>query len=545
MSINLSDRFYKYIKFTSINNIYTALVELITNSVDAYNRANIEKKEVFIKIDYVSHKFYIYDRATGIDRGSLAECFGQVGEYTSTEGSRGFFSKGSKDVSAIGDMKIVSIKDNDISICYLKTNNEFIHPSSDSREPTDEERDQYGIPNNGLFIEVSLSQSFKLESYENVLKLSDYYSLRDIFTDENIFVYICSDTQHQTLLKSNINDKLQEKIFGETFTVPNYEHITAKFTVFHKKPEFREKEEYNSFMHYGIEIKDSTAIYDINTFYNDIRSHPKIYDIYAYLETDGISSLMYGFDNNEINDSNPFPVLNPSRLGNINKDHPFIKNLYSRPHKILKFILEELYAKDIDDSDEFDISEIFQDIDLFDDDFYMALQNLVLPNKIKSTENLIKYIKKTQSNVVDNDDDSKYNSEDLTAEFEEESGGFEKKIPTFVVKFSNDENENVYRIFVDNQKVNVIINTNDFVLSKYCQYVDNKLKILEKNKFLALLVEIVSEGFSFQMMKYNRCFGSEEVGLEEIETEFLKYRRLFSKQFYKYFIEYDILKFNS
>ena len=45
--INITQRAYKYIKGFTINYVYEGLVELITNSDDAYNKGKIEKKKYF------------------------------------------------------------------------------------------------------------------------------------------------------------------------------------------------------------------------------------------------------------------------------------------------------------------------------------------------------------------------------------------------------------------------------------------------------------------------------------------------------------------
>ena len=550
----LSDRFYQYIKFTSITNIYTALVELITNSSDAYKKKEQSSvKKIHISIDANLKKLTVVDNACGIHKDNLTNFFGQVGNYTSTESSRGFFSKGAKDISAIGNMKIVSIFDNSISSCELHTNNSFIiNNPNETLTATPADRQKYSIPDgeNGTYIEVLLNDSFKLPIYEDIIKIKDYYSVRDIFSDtSNLITFnytnIDGSIKEPVVLKNNFNDRLDELIFNESFKVPGYEEIEATFKVYTKKEEYCKIADYGSFMYHGIVIKDANAIYDINTFYNDIRSHPKIYNVYCLLETTGINKMMYLFDRGEINNKNPFPVLNPSRMGTLNKDHPFIKNLYSRPHKILKLILDDLYATQLDNSEEFDISEIFKDIDLFDDTFYASLQQLLFPNKIKSMDKLIKYIRRTQDNVIPTDEKTAYNTPDMLAEFENfEDGEFDKRIPAFIVKFIyNDEDPNPCSIFVSDGSVRVIINTSHYILRKFCEYKDGKNNVLDKEKFTLVIVCLVSDAFTFQIMKINELNknGIDGSNINEVEIEFIKYKNLFITQFYTFFVDNDIL----
>ena len=539
--INLNNNIYKYIKFTSITNIYTALVELITNSIDAYNRINSTNKIIYIIVNAKEHSITIIDRASGIKRENLAKCFGQVGEYTSSDGSRGFFSKGAKDVSAIGDMYITSICDNDIASCVLYTNSVFTHPSDIKTLPTQENRDFYNIPNNGTYVKILLNKSFILPEFSEILNIKYYYSLRDIFSDKNTHIQIINGDVIVDI-EPIIYYNADKKLIDETFTIDNYKNITARLTIYEK--DIPAISNYGVYMEYGIIIKDDIGIYDINTFYNDIRTHPKIYNIYGFLETNGISTLMHEFDNNIINEFNPFPILNPSRMGNINKDHPFIKNLYRRPHMLLKYILEDLFSNELDDIKEYDISDIFSDINVFDDEFYKSLQNLMIPNRIKSLSKISKYLERTSSNVINQDTSSTYTSDDILAEFEEDSTAeYEKKIPKFLIKFVNIDIDPIYRIFINKESVFVQVNVSDYVLSRYCTFTD-VIKITNKDMFLATLVDIVTEGFSFNLMKYKNTFSSDEKSIEEIERDFLVYRKLFSKHFYKFFIANDILEFN-
>ena len=558
-SLILSDRFYQYIKFTSITNIYTALVELLTNSIDAYKKIprteRDEFNKIYILVNAKLRKLIVIDNACGMYKADLVKCFGQVGNYTSTEESRGFFSKGAKDISAIGNMKIVSIKDNLISSCELHTNNTFIINDPEKKiTASQSDRQKYSIPDgkNGVYIEVSLNDSFKIPNYDDIIKIKDYYSVRDIFSDTSnsiSFDYTRLDGTKipPLVLRNKFNDKLDDLIFNESFKVPGYEHIHATFKVYKKKSEYCKVEDYSSFMYHGVLIKDDSAIYDINTFYNDIRNHPKIYNIYCFLETDGINKMMYSFDKGEIDNSNPFPVLNPSRMGTLNKDHPFVKNLYSRPHKILKFILDDLYSSNLDDSEEFDISEIFKDMDLFDDHFYESIQKLLFPSKIKSMERLIKYIKKTQINIIPSDNDQKtvYTSDDMLAEFENSKDGeYEKIIPSFSIKFIyNEEDHNPCVIFTSDGSVKVVVNVFNDILSKFSEYRDKKINIIDKEKFSLVLTGVISDAFTFQMMKTNELNKNtgEKIGIDEVEIDFIKYKNIFMKQFYKYFINNDIL----
>lgn len=545
--LNLSLRFYKYIKSTSINNIETAIVELLTNCIDAYNRTELINRVIYIEINYKDKTLIVYDHASGLSPDKLAICFGQVGNYTSSDGSRGFFSKGAKDCSALGDMQFVSIKDNVISECELTKLNIFTI-TNHGRGIIQSDRDRYNIPKNGLYIKINLENSVNMTKIEDSLKFSKYYSLRDIMENDNNFINIkVIDHTGNVYKDSRIQYKIEvedKKLYDETFIVPGFEDkdITAKFRLMKKKK--RTVHDDVSYMEHGILIKDDVAIYDITTFYNDIRNHPKIYEVYGYLETNGINILMHEFDNGIITEKNPFPILDPSRVGSINKSHPFIKALYSRPHKILKFILDDLYEKELSNTDIYDISHMFDDLDAFDDEFYKTLQGMFIPNNGNLLKKIAKYIEKTESNVIEKSEDSEYISDDIKSAFEEQNNSeYNKTIPKFNLQFLYNEEEFLCRIFISNSNVNVHINCNDGHLSNYISHENGNIKILNKEIFLSAIVEIISNGFSMELIKYKLTGENSTVLITQIDANLIEYRKLFVNRFYTYIIKNNILNF--
>lgn len=550
--INLSLRFYKYIKATSITSIETAIVELITNCIDAYNRVNTTKREIDVEINYNERSLIIYDQASGLSPDKLEECFGQVGNYTSSIGSRGFFSKGAKDCSSLGDMNFVSIKDNVISECTL-TNHNLFSITNHGRGVLPEDRDKYNIVENGLYIKINLLSSVTMTTITNSDKFIKYYSLRDIMknTDNCINLKVIEQNSDVYINKRVQYDvEVEEKnLYEETFIVPGFEdkNITAKFCIMKKTD--RDKKDELSYMEHGILIKDDMAIYDLTTFYNDIRAHPKIYEIYGYIKTDGINMLMHEFDNDLINERNPFPILDPSRIGSINKNHPFIKALYGRPHKILKFILDDLYEKEFNNTDIYDISHMFDTLDAFDDEFYKTLQGMFIPSNGNVLKKIAKYVEKTEKNVIEKNEKSEYISDDIKTAFDElNNSEYNKTIPKFNLQFMHNEEEFLCRIFISKSNVNVHINCNDGHLDKYVSHINNVIKITNKEMFISAIVEIMISSFSMELIKYKLIGNSysgdnSSVVITEINSNLFEYRKLFASRFHTYLIKNNILNF--
>ena len=69
-----------------------AFVELITNADDAYDKGNIKKKKIHIDLDY-NGLLSVTDQAIGLTGDEMKNCFLQIGNYTSQEDNRGFFTR--------------------------------------------------------------------------------------------------------------------------------------------------------------------------------------------------------------------------------------------------------------------------------------------------------------------------------------------------------------------------------------------------------------------------------------------------------------------
>ena len=112
--IKINERAYKFIRGSAINSIIDIFVELITNCDDAYDKGNIKDKIIDVELDY-NGVLIITDQAIGLYGDEMERCFLQVGNFTSVENNRRFFSRGAKDICALGDIKFESIKNHKIN----------------------------------------------------------------------------------------------------------------------------------------------------------------------------------------------------------------------------------------------------------------------------------------------------------------------------------------------------------------------------------------------------------------------------------------------
>ena len=112
--ININERAYKYIRQFTIKSIDDSIIELITNAIDAYNKTEYVERYIYIDV-FEETTIRVTDHALGLTASSLESCFLQLGNYTASDSSRGFFSRGAKDISALGDVIFETIKNNPLN----------------------------------------------------------------------------------------------------------------------------------------------------------------------------------------------------------------------------------------------------------------------------------------------------------------------------------------------------------------------------------------------------------------------------------------------
>lgn len=343
--IDISERAYKYIRQFTIKTVDDALVELITNSIDAYNKTN--STERLIEISVVENSVIVCrDRAIGLTAEEMVECFLQVGNYTSTDGSRGFFSRGAKDISALGDVYFKAIKDNKYSECLINTD-AYGTILSNNVDVTDEIRNQIGIPDpyNGMSVELHLLPNFQNPNIDTLYhSLCRLGVLRDIVTNNNNQIYLTKTNLNGDILfnkRVNYIYPNSSMILDLEYIIPNYTNHKAKFVVYKTNTPLPQPAK-ESEMEFGFLVKDSTSVYEVNTLSDRFRWNPYINYIYGYVYSDAIKTFLVDYDTNGPSETNPYPIIDPSRLTGVNKLHPLIINILSIPLVRLDLILREL-----------------------------------------------------------------------------------------------------------------------------------------------------------------------------------------------------------
>lgn len=328
--VTLNERVYKYIRQFTIKTVEDALVELITNCIDAYNKDSIVPRKVFMGISGSTVR--VTDWAIGLTGEQMRKCFLQVGDYTNIESSRGFFSRGAKDISAIGDITFHAVRDGLYSRIFLNSD-AYGEVQVSDQVVTEEVRAVIGIPVNGLTVDIKLLPSIGVPG-TLASSLSKLAVLRDIMSDGNNEIYWANNRLSYTLHES---DTLLEL----TYQVPNYPEYSAQFNVYKSKTIIPQPLKENE-LEFGFLIKDAATVYQVSTIDDRFRWNPYMPYVWGYLKCDGIGKLLREYDTTGPTTLNPMPIIDPSRLTGINLTHPFIQGLLSIPKVRLDQILREL-----------------------------------------------------------------------------------------------------------------------------------------------------------------------------------------------------------
>ena len=343
--INISQRAYKFIRGYTINYVYEGLVELITNSDDAYNKGKILEKKIDIMCDYENKITKVTDQAIGLNGEDMIKCFLQVGEYTSSSEARGFFSRGAKDISVLGNLTFESIKNNKYSMVTLDSFAKGNILSKDENV-TQEIRERLKINNNGLQVTIEHNSNIDIDSPEFLInRFPRYYSLRKIFSDKNTYINLEIKNHSESFNKiHNLNYEFPkgELILYLNYSLPSYPDANINF-VLNKSPDNLHEDQYNNikFCDYGILICNNLSIHEnsiLDHQHSHFEEHKKYFGI---INTTYLHKLMYDYDNIGPTKLNPSPIIDPSRMNGINTKHPFFDELIKIPKDRIRFLLEE------------------------------------------------------------------------------------------------------------------------------------------------------------------------------------------------------------
>lgn len=346
-SLEIDPRLYDLVRQQSIRTVPEALVEVITNSIDAYNSVEtaIDGSEVTgLPIDiYVDGNLItVKDRARGLTSTEITNKIIKVGSLTAEITSRGLMGRGAKDITNIGNIRFVTIRNNALS--EIKINQDTTYEWVKQDVPViSQDRQTYGLLGNGMIVYINVSPLVQVFNGDVLAsKLSKNLYLRNILLEGSHPIKVNGKVLTYEYPEGG------KKIVDIEFPIEGYEGATASFTIYsvlNMIPNPKSPDE----LEYGILISGDNSVYECGgvyaegeNFIHDYRWNSNLKYIYGELRCNHISNLAREITTVGKTDKNPFMILDPSRRGGLSKKHPFTKALYDIPYRWLEITLNRI-----------------------------------------------------------------------------------------------------------------------------------------------------------------------------------------------------------
>jgi hypothetical protein len=334
----------------AIRDIFDAIVELVTNSDDRYQFLN---KKGAIEIEVERRRkgkpslLRVRDFADGMTAEvmdkKLSRMGGRVSGMELGSAVRGTYSRGAKDVAALGPVTFESIaEDGRYHKCQITQFLDFV--PFPSKRVSSTHRKKLGIARGtGTVVSIEVDSSNPVPQHDKLREqLSRLVSLRDILSDPNRKLVLRDLGQGREdrlrAPRSEGTDRVKA-----TFDIPGYLGAEAKLVIKRAKRRFdRDKDRFRL---NGILVKSRHAIHEATLFDSSLENDPHALWFFGKLTCPYLDDLMNEFDDlwearQDPKPGNPCPVVDPARRG-LTRDHPFVEALYREALKRLRPLVEE------------------------------------------------------------------------------------------------------------------------------------------------------------------------------------------------------------
>ena len=334
----------------AVRDIYDAIVELVTNADDRYQ---VLHKRDRVEIEIRRHRgqlslLIVRDFADGMTSETMQQKLSRIGGRVSgmEDGLavRGTNSRGAKDVAALGRVSFESIGcDGCLHTCRIT---EFFgFELDDSRAVTQKDRLRLGIEEGtGTLVTISVDTSYRVPNHRDLItKVASLVPLRDIVRQKKTKI-IVRDLQQQRADEVSLPTYAGNKRLSERFSIPGYPDAEAKLVVYRAHQPF--KRDKARFRLGGILVKSRHAIHEATLFDSELETDPCAAWFYGRLTCEAIDDLWNEFDHRHSNqlpplESNPLPILDPSRKLGLTREHPAVAALYKEALRRLRPLVGE------------------------------------------------------------------------------------------------------------------------------------------------------------------------------------------------------------
>lgn len=329
----------------AIRSVVDALVELITNSDDAYRANGDDKSGILVAVTRRrkagSCEIIVKDRAGGMSKEDMEQKILKYGAFSAAEKSRGFMGRGAKDIAALGPASFESIRSGKYSCVDISP--EFRTRTMKPIPAREEHYKDFGVKpgKGGLKVSLEVNKSYTIPRHDSLCRdLQRHYALRDIVRHREIKVADTNSGEQASLRYMPPEGHL---VVDKTHSFPApYEAATAKLQI------FLATKELPSELQEGVLVCDDHAIHQVTRFSVDLDQDSVAHRFFGRLECPYIRALQMEFEEYRKAGKvppkqNPTDIVDPNRRRGLDRDgHPFVSSLFDWAENLLREEVEKV-----------------------------------------------------------------------------------------------------------------------------------------------------------------------------------------------------------
>lgn len=329
----------------AIRSVLDALVELITNSDDAYRNIGDEKGKVIIELTRrrgeKSGVIVVKDRAGGMTLEEMKEKILRYGGFIAKAKSRGFMGRGAKDIIALGPASFQAIKNG--MVYRVELDSDFSHRVMKPLKAIKDDYVEQGLKpgKGGMKVTLEVSKRHNVPRHETLLRdMQRHYALRDILGHREVRIIDGRSSHEKTLRYTAPEGNL---IFDEVLRLDDpYQGAKARLQL------LRAPAELPTELQEGVIVCDGQAVHQVTRFAPDLEEDPIARRFFGRLECDFIRKLQLDFEERRKKRQEPLPqnpvdIVDPNRRRGLDReDHPFVMKLFDWAEEILRIAVEEV-----------------------------------------------------------------------------------------------------------------------------------------------------------------------------------------------------------
>jgi hypothetical protein len=323
------------------SDIVKALIELITNSDDAYGGADGEIAVEIIRVGDEPTKIVVRDEAKGLTEQGLKNCFsvlgGTTGAVHSGQRSRGLLGRGAKDTAAFGRTVFESICNGAYASFELLRSGHWTLSTSRPATAHDHSTLRISPGRSGMQVTVVVEKRGVVIPRHDALveRLQSHVQLRELTRRRTVSVASRTNGRPAASTIARWEAPASEPILDLEFDVPGYP-ATARLEL--RKLALASNDGLSVYSRQGIVVQSSSTAFT-NTMFG--ATGPECCWISGTLHCDYIDTLIIDYDNERGNDANPTRLLRRDRDG-LAEGHPFYRSLTSAVLDRLAPVLDSL-----------------------------------------------------------------------------------------------------------------------------------------------------------------------------------------------------------